>query len=207
MSFLNSSTSFTRFKVLDDIKPELYENIEDVLRRFAMVDIDDIADERGYGWTSFDDMLDTQFSESSPRKSEFIVFAFRIDTRRIAPAIIKKHVALALREEEAKLAELGKKYISKDRKKEIVEQVKLRLRARTLPIPAIFEVVWDYPAKTVYFASTQRKVLDLFSEYFVRSFDVAIEQILPYTLAQNILGKGCEEKLDALQPTTFSLEK
>ncbi len=206
MSFLKSSTSFTRFKVLDDVKPEIYDNIEDVLRKFAITDIDDIADERAYGWTSFDDMLDTSFSESSPRKSEFVVFAFRLDTRRVAPAIIKKYVTMALREEEQKLAELGKKYISKDRKKELIEQVKLKLRARTLPVPAVFEVIWDYAHKTVYFASTQRKVLDLFSEYFVRSFDVGIEQILPYTLAQNILGEGCEDRLDALEPTVFNID-
>ncbi len=206
MSFLKASTSFTRFMVMDDVKLEIYDNLEDILRKFAIVDIDEIADERAYGWTSFDDMLDTAFAESSPRKGEFVVFAFRLDTRRIAPAIIKKHVAIALRQEEEKLAELGKKYISKDRKKEIIEQVKLKLRARTLPVPAVFEVVWDYAGKTVYFASTQRKVLDLFSEYFVRSFDVAIEQVLPYTLAQNILGAGCEDTLDALEPTTFNID-
>lgn len=206
MSFLKSSTSFTRFRVLDDVKPEIYDSIEDVLRKYAMIDIDDTADERGYGWTNFDDMLDLDFATSSPRKSEFIVFAFRVDTRRVAPAIIKKHVTIALRQEEAKMAELGKKYISKDRKKEIIEQVKLRLRARTLPIPAVFEVIWDYSHKTIYFASVQRKVIDMFTEYFVRSFDVHIEQVLPYSLAQNILGSGCEDKLDELEPTTFNID-
>lgn len=206
MSFLKSSTSFTRFRVLDDVKPEIYDTIEEVLSKFAMVDIDDIADERRYGWTNFDDMLDVDFSRSSPRKSEFIVFAFRLDTRRVAPAIIKKHVTIALRQEEEKLAELGKKYISKDRKKEIIEQVKLRLRTRTLPIPAVFEVIWDYSNKMIYFASVQRKVIDLFTEYFVRSFDVRIEQVLPYSLAQSILGQGCEEKLDELEPTTFNID-
>ncbi len=206
MSFLKPSTSFTRFRVLDDITPELHENIEEILRKFAARDIDDTADEREYGWTSFDDMLDTGFSETSPRKAEFFVFVLRIDTRRIAPAVIKKHVTIALRQEEEKLAEFGKKYISKDRKKEIIEQVKLRLRARTLPIPAVFEVIWDYANKTIYFASTQRKIIDLFSEYFVRSFNVAIEQMLPYTLAQKILGAGCEEELDSLEPTTFNID-
>lgn len=206
MSFLKSSTSFTRFRVLDDVKPEIYDSIEDVLRKYAMIDIDDTADERGYGWTNFDDMLDLDFATSSPRKSEFIVFAFRVDTRRVAPAIIKKHVTIALRQEEAKMAELGKKYISKDRKKEIIEQVKLRLRARTLPIPAVFEVIWDYSHKTIYFASVQRKVIDMFTEYFVRSFDVHVEQVLPYSLAQNILGSGCEDKLDELEPTTFNID-
>lgn len=206
MSFLKSSTSFTRFRVLDDVKPEVYDNIGEILRKFAMIDIDDTADERRYGWTNFDDMLDVDFSRSSPRKSEFIVFAFRLDTRRIAPAIIKKHVTIALRQEEEKLAELGKKYISKDRKKEIIEQVKLRLRTRTLPIPAVFEVIWDYSHNMIYFASVQRKVIDLFTEYFVRSFDVRIEQVLPYSLAQSILGEGCEDKLDELEPTTFNID-
>ena len=206
MSFLKSSTSFTRFRVLDDVKPEIYDSIEDVLRKYAMIDIDDTADERGYGWTNFDDMLDLDFATSSPRKSEFIVFAFRVDLGGRGIIKKKKHVTIALRQDEAKMAELGKKYISKDRKKEIIEQVKLRLRARTLPIPAVFEVIWDYSHKTIYFASVQRKVIDMFTEYFVRSFDVHIEQVLPYSLAQNILGSGCEDKLDELEPTTFNID-
>lgn len=204
MSFLKNTTSFTRFNIVDDVKPEIMDNLEDKLRQFAFIDIDETADEQRAGWTSYDDMLDTNFEKTSPRKDEYITFSYRIDTRRISPAVQKKYVTLAVRAEEEKLAELGKKYISKDRKKEIVEQVKLRLRAKTLPVPAYFEVVWDYPNKILYFASTQRSVIDKFSEYFVRTFDVAIEQILPYTLAQNILGEGCEEKLDQLEPTEFN---
>ncbi len=204
MSFLKNTTSFTRFNVSEDVKSEIMNNLEEKLRQFAFIDIDETADEQRAGWTSYDDMLDTNFENSSPRKGEFITFSYRIDTRRISPAVQKKYVTLAIRAEEEKLAELGKKYISKDRKKEIIEQVKLRLRAKTLPIPAYFEVVWDYPNKILYFASTQRSVIDKFSEYFVRTFDVAIEQILPYTLAQNILGKGCEEKLDQLESTEFN---
>ena len=204
MSFLKASTSFTRFNIVDDVPNTVYENLLEKLRQFAVVDIDEVAEERSYGWTSFDDMLDTAWERSIPQKGAYITFSLRLDTRRIPPAVQKKYVNIALRQEEERIQEQGKKFVSRDRKKEIVEQVKLRLRARFLPIPAEFLVVWSMDKKIIYLGSTQRKIIDMFTDYFGRTFELGLEQILPYSLAHNLLGDGCEEKLNNLEPTTFS---
>lgn len=205
MSFLKNTTSFTRFKITSETEPTIMENLENKLRQFAFMNIDEKPLEKSSGWTSYDDMFDINFENSSPHKGDFITFSLRIDTRRIAPAVLKKYIFLAMKAEEEKLAEFGKKYISKDRKKEIVEQVKLQLRAKTLPVPAYFEVVWDYPNKILYLASTKRSVIDIFSEYFKRTFDVSIKQILPYTLAQNFLSAENKESLEQLVSTDFTV--
>jgi len=203
MSFLKSSTSFTRFRILDEIPADLWASIPEKLRQFAFLDIDDIAEERSFGWANFDDMLDTEWKLSPPEKGDFLTFSLRLDTRRIPPAVIRKHVRLALRDEEERIKALGKKFIGRERKKEIQEQVKLRLMGRFLPIPAEFQVVWNTRTGRVYFASTQTKMIELFLDLFTRTFDLRLEQLLPYSLALSMFGEEASAKLDAVQSTHF----
>lgn len=203
MSFLKTSTSFSRFRIIDDVPSDLWSAIPEKLRQFAFLDIDDIAEERAFGWTNFDDMLDTEWKLSPPEKADYLTFSLRIDTRRIPPAVLRKHTRIALREEEARIKELGKKFIPRERKKEIGEQVKLRLMGRFLPVPAEFHVVWNTHTGRVYFASTQTKMIELFLDLFTRSFDLRLEQLVPYSLALSLLGEQYSDKLDAVEGTRF----
>ena len=203
MSFCKTSTSFTRFHIMDEIPKGLWSEIPNKLRQFAMTDIDDLALERAWGWTNFDDMLDTKWQLNIPEKGDYITFSLRLDTRRIPPAVIKKHTRLALLDEEQRMAGLGQKFVSRDRRKEISEQVKLRLMGKFLPIPAEFQVVWSTSNGQIYFASTQQKVIDLFVEYFLQTFDLHLEQLLPYALAELLLGEKAENRVEHLEPTQF----
>ena len=203
MSFCKISTSFTRFRIVDDIPKDLWPEILNKLRQFAMEDIDDLALERSFGWTNFDDMLDTKWRLTPPEKGEYITFSLRQDTRRIPPAVLKKHTRLALQAEEQRMAGLGQKFVSRDRRKEITEQVKLRLLGRFLPIPAEFQVVWSTANGQIYFGSTHGKVIDLFVEHFLKTFDLHLEQLQPYALAELLLGEKAESRLEYLEPTKF----
>lgn len=203
MSFLNSSTSFTRFSIVDEIPRDLFSQVQELLQKYAFQDIDAIAQERAWGWTSFDDFLDTKWERTLIDKADYICFSLRLDTRRIPPAVLKKHTRLALLEEETKIMDLGKKFIPKDRKNEIKERVKLELMTRFLPIPAEFQIVWATQKNMIYFASVQQKVIDLFLEHFVLTFDLHLEQFTPYSLALNLLGDEKSEELDSLTLTHF----
>ena len=203
MSFLKASTSFTRFRIIDDIPDGLWSSIPEKLRQFAFLDIDDIAEERAFGWTNFDDMLDTEWRQSPPEKADYLTFSLRLDTRRIPPAVLRKHTRIALRAEEERIKELGKKFIARDRKKEIAEQVKLRLMSRFLPIPAEFQVVWNTRTRQVYFASTQTKMIEMFVDLFARSFELRLEQMFPYALALELCGEESAKKLDGIESTQF----
>ena len=136
-------------------------------------------------------------------KAEYLTFSLRLDTRRIPPAVLKKHTRIALQEEERRIKEQGKKFVARERKKEIAEQVKLRLRSRFLPIPAEFQVVWNTQTSRIYLASTQGKVIELFQEQFTRTFDLHIEQLLPYGLALSLLGDDISARLDEVEATRF----
>lgn len=203
MSFLKSSTSFTRFRIVDEIPADLWAAVPEKLRQFAFQDIDEIPEERSFGWVNFDDMLDTAWRLSPPEKAEYLVFSLRVDTRRIPPAVLRKHTRIALQEEEQRIREFGKKFVARERKKEIAEQVKLRLRGRFLPIPSEFQVVWNTQTAKIYLASTQGKLIELFQDLFTRTFDLHIEQMLPYGLALSLLGEDVSSRLDEVEATRF----
>lgn len=204
MSFLKASCSFTRFRITDSVPQALWGEIADRLKQYAFRDIDETSDERSVGWVSFEDMLDAEWRESPPQKGAYIAFSLRLDTRRVPPAVLKKHTAVALKAEEARNREQGKKYVSRERKKELREQVDLRLRQRFLPIPAEFAVVWNTGENIVYFASTQSKMIEAFQEKFCQTFNLDLDPLTPYGLAVKILGENGLSRLDHLEPTRFA---
>ena len=204
-SIYSASISFTRFRVIDPIPSELWTQIPDKLRQFAFRDIDDLPELQGYGWTCFEDMLDYEWRTAPPQKGNYLTFSLRLDTRRIPPAIIKKQLTLALKAEKEKMQEQGKKFISRERKKDLKEQVLLRLRQRFLPVPAEFHVVWEPDRNEVWFASTQGKMIDLFMELFITSFGLHLEQIEPYSLAEGLLDDVEMGKLDRCEATQFTM--
>ncbi len=204
MGFLNASSSFTRFRIADPVPATLWPTLPDKLKQFCFRDIDNTSDERSWGWVCFDDMLDTAWRTAPPEKGGYIAFSLRQDTRRIPAAVLKKHLALALREEEARNKEQGKKFVSRERKKELREQVRIKLMARFLPIPAEFNVLWAIDTGVIYFASTQSKMIDLFSDYFTLTFDLHLEPMTPYALAASMLDEAAITRLDALEPTRFA---
>ena len=203
MGLLGASCSFTRFRIVEAVPRELWADIPAKLKQFAFHDIDDTADERAWGWTGFEDMLDTGFRTAPPEKGAYLAFSLRQDTRRVPPAVLKKHTLMALRDEEARIREQGKKFISRERRNELRDQVKLRLLSRFLPIPAVFEVVWAMDNNVVYLASTQNKLIDLFMNHFTLTFDLHLEPYTPYTLATLLLDESEHSRLDTLEPTRF----
>jgi hypothetical protein len=200
---LQASVSLTRYRVVEQPEPSSLADVPRLLREYAFRDIDDTTDERSFGWANFDDMLDTQWRESPPEKGDYFAFSLRLDTRRIQPAVLKKHVQIAMKDELAKAKEQGRNFVGRDRKKEIKEQVALRLRARSLPIPAVFPVVWDPAANRIYFESTNAKAKSLFEDLFTDTFGLNLEPLTPFFMAVEHLGEDAVGRLENLEITSF----
>ncbi len=203
MGILSASVSMTRYRLVEEPPESLWAEIPSRLKRFSFQDIDATSDERSYGWVSFEDFLDPGFREAPPEKGEYIAFALRLDTRRVAPAVYKKHMLLAQREAEAKAKEEGRKGLSRERKKELKETVRIKLMARALPVPAVFEVVWNVRRGVVYLASTNSKVRELFNNHFTDTFELHLEPVTPYFQALSHLGEEGQAAVDAAEPTRF----
>lgn len=204
MGFLSASTGLTRYRLPDEPGDEVLSEISRRLKSFAFVDIDQSTEERSFGWVSFDDMLDANWVAAGPEKGPYVAFALRLDTRRIPPAVFKKHWMIALKESLARKGEEGKRYLTKDEKAELREQVRQRLLMRSLPIPAVFDVVWSVRDNRVYLATTNSKVRTLFEELFSRTFAVELDPLTPVTLGLELLGEGGESRLLSLEASTFT---
>ena len=195
MGFLGSSCSFTRFRVIDPVPDELWAEIPQLLKKGAILDIDETTDSQADGWVSFDDYLDTTWQAGPPQKGAYMAFSLRLDIRRIPAGVVRKYLDLALKREKAENEKNGKKFISRERRKELKEQVQLSLRRRFLPVPGEFNVIWNTANNEIWFASTQTKMLELFVQRFLATFKLHIEQLTPSALALSMLGDAAEEKI------------
>ena len=204
MGFLNATSSFTRFSIVDPVPENLWSEIPDLLKKGAILDIDELPEMQAYGWTCFDDYLDTQWVSAPPHKGEFLAFSLRIDTRRIPAGVIRKHVAIAIKKEALANQAQGKKYVSRERKKEIKEQVTLRLRQRFLPVPAEINVVWNTQKGEVWLASVQNKVIELFMQLFQDTFSLHLQQLTPSALAVHLMGEHMLDTVDRVEATVFA---
>jgi len=203
VAILSSSLGLTRYRVVEAIPDSLWAEAYKRLKDNAFRDIDATTDERSFGWCNIDNMLDMEWAESPPEKGHYLCFALRLDTRRIPPAVFKKHCMIALAQELEQAKAEGKAFISKDRRREIREQVMLRLRARSLPVPAVFDAVWSMRTGRVLFCSTNAKAKALFEDHFNLTFGLNLEPLTPFFLAMDILGEAATQRLETLEPSSF----
>ena len=206
MGFLASSCSFTRFRIIDPVPDGLWAEIPQLLKNGAFLDIDDTTEDQADGWVSFDDYLDTTWQAGPPQIGAYIAFSLRVDTRRIPAGVLRKHLVLALKREKAENEKNGKKFISRERRKELKELVQLSLRRRFLPVPGEFNVIWNTANNEIWFASTQEKMIELFAQRFLDTFKLHIEQQIPRYLALSMLGKESEEAIHDADEVDESLD-
>lgn len=193
MGVLASTCSFTRFRVIDPVPDGLWAEIPQLLKNGAFLDIDDTTEDQADGWVSFDDYLDTAWQAGPPQKGAYLAFSLRLDIRRVPAGVVRKYLDLALKREKAENEKNGRKFISRERRKELKEQVQMALRKRFLPVPGEFNVIWNTANNEIWFASTQEKMIELFAQRFLDTFKLHIEQLTPPDLALSILGKDAEE--------------
>ena len=203
MSILSTSLGLTRYRVVDDVPDSLLREVPKRLQDNAFRDIDATTDERSWGWCNMDNMLDMDWAESPPEKGHYMCFSLRLDTRRIPPAVFKKHCMMALAKELEQAKAEGKAFIPKDRRREIKDQVMLRLRARSLPVPAVFDAVWNTQSGRILLACTNAKAKTMFEDHFELSFGLTLEPLTPFFLAMDMLGEAAASRLETLEPTSF----
>ncbi len=203
MSFLSSSCSFSRYRVINEIPDHLWSKIQDLLVEYSFQEIEDTNEEQAYGWVCFENMLDNIWKTAPPQKAEYLAFSLRLDTRRIPAAVFKKHYQIGLEKLKQNNKEKGKNFVSREQKAELREQLKMKLLSRTLPIPALFEVIWNPQQNRIYFDSIQPKVKNLFEDLFSQTFQLYLEPLSPYFLAFEQLNNELQEKLNRYEPMTL----
>lgn len=129
--FMSSSTAMTICKAVSAIGFHL-----DTLRQHAFTSEID-ADGKRLGWVALGELLDTDGFELVSVDGRYSGFSFRLDTRKASGAVIRLHIAEAVREEIASGKKVGGK-----RKKELKEAITAKLTAKAEFAPSLIYSIW-----------------------------------------------------------------
>ncbi|WP_319764448.1 recombination-associated protein RdgC [Maridesulfovibrio sp.] len=171
-------------------------------------DIDELSHiEKSTGTVVFEDYRSTGFGPGNVEFGEYVVFSVRIDERKIPGAALNKQVEDAIDKEMVEAKKEGKNFISRDRKREIKEQVKLRLRAHTVPTPKVADVWWNTKTNLLFLTDKSKGFVEALDDVFRTAFGTRFV-IEPLTLGldeeKNMVGHDFLTSIWNANGTTFS---
>ncbi|MGD8990696.1 MAG: exonuclease, partial [Desulfobacterales bacterium] len=100
--------------------------------------------------------------------------------KTVPAKLVKKHVVI---ESEKRLAESGRPYLSRSERERIQEEVMDRLHAKIPSTPYLFDIIWNYEDAFLWFFSNLKVANEELETLFLRSFDLTLIRIIPYTAA------------------------
>ena len=202
MSLLSSSVSVTRYRVEGSLEAPVLETAAAALQKYAISEIDDQASQKVSGWTSFEKPYQPDFSGSSFLFGAYLVFALRIDKKTIAPKVFQKHFMI---ESARRLSESGRQYLSRHEKQRIKELVIDGLNLKIPATPHVYDIIWNYEQSLLWFFSNLKAANEELETLFLRSFNLTLIRMFPYTAAflNSDLSDTEKDILLKLAPTRF----
>ena len=202
MGLLSASVSITRYKVEGQLEAPVLETVAEALQENAISDIDDQVPEKISGWTSFEKPYQPDFSGSSFVYGAYLIFALRIDKKAIPAKVVQKHFMI---ESARRLAESGRQYLSRNEKQRIKDHVVDGLSLKVPATPNVYDIVWNYEESFLWFFSNLKAANEELETLFLRSFDLTLVRMFPYTAAHLKADLADTEKdiLLELTPTNF----
>lgn len=203
MSLLSASVSVTRYTVEGQLEAPVLETIAAGLKKNAISEIDDHASEKSVGWTSFEKPYQPDFSGSNFVYGSYLIFSLRIDKKSIPSKVIKKHFMI---ESAQRMADSGRPYLSRNEKQTIKDRVIDRLNIKVPSTPSVYDIIWNLEDSTLWFFSNLKAANEELETLFLRSFDLTLVRMIPYTAAHlaSDLTDAEKDKLLKLSPTDFT---
>lgn len=197
MGLLSSSVALTRYMTLGKPREPFMETVRDALAQHAVQDIDGETEVKTVGWAGFEKHFSADFDPEFLANGEHLTFCLRMDKKSLPGKVVRKNVAILARK---KLAETNRRYLSKEEKQDLREQVEAALLTKIPASPTVVDVLWDLSADEVWLFSTQKAAREEFEELFNKSFGMVLIPLFPYTLAENKLKLSVNDmdKIDAL---------
>lgn len=197
MGSLSGSASFMRFSVEGEVPDSFWDFVAERVAAHSFQDIDDSLDEYSIGWVSVANMFDADFSYASYAAGDYVVLSLRVDERKVSSAVLKKCV---LKEEERIKRERQVPRLSRSVKLEIRERVRTQLVRKSVPVPAVYDIIWSLANSTLFFFTTNKKAMVLLEEFFKETFGLSLVLQVPWNIALHLADPECVENLDTLRP-------
>jgi len=203
MGLISGSGSFSRYQVKGEPGKDFLQGLAEKIGHHVFRNLtEDSTRERFAGWVNVMDMFDNRFRELEFLKEPYIAMSMRVDERRIPATAIKQYCLEA--EEKIKTAE-NLDFLHKNRRADIRDGVKLRLLKRAIPGSRVYDMVWNYSTGNVVFGCTNTKLCDEFQELFLKTFDLHLLAMCPFTLGSGFLEKKGDppDLMDSLSPSNI----
>jgi hypothetical protein len=196
MGILANSVSICQFKVVGDLPAiDLFSWASGNLARHAFRPIDEGIAELSTGWVHMGNPQEKSFTVSSDFwHDHYLGFSLRQDRRRVPTALLKAYLQVA--EHEFLTANPGYTRVPKQKREELYDNVHSSLLARTLPVPAVHDAVWDTRSGILTFTALGRVAQDAFETHFRKSFpDFRLVAIHPFARAALVVGENLKPAL------------
>ena len=203
MGILSSSVSITQYRVDGSLQPPIVETVAAALSRHVISETAENTETNRVGWTSIQRPFQPEFSDLSFVFGSLFIFSLRIDKKTIPSKLLRKHVAIETRK---RLQAGGRGYLSRNEKKLLKDEVVQKLMQRIPATPNIYDVVWNFDHRSLWFFSNLRKSNEELETLFTQSFRMTLLRLFPFTFADLMAGlsDSARDSLTKLNPTKFS---
>jgi hypothetical protein len=188
MGILSNSVSICQFRVVGTLPAtDLFPWVAERLAKNSFIPIDQGTAELSIGWVEMDDHRESGFAVPSAFwRDHYLALTLRQDRRTIPAALLRAHLKMAERDFIA--ANPGYTRVPKQKREELRDAVRNALLARTLPVPSVFDAVWDIDSSVLTLATLSGKALDQFETHFKKSFEgFRLVAIHPYARAEAVV--------------------
>ena len=199
MGLLAPSAGICHFEVIGTLPhDQIFQLLSERLHNERFHSIETSADEYSCGWVELDDHDATEFSEERHlRREQLICFALREDRRKIPAALLKREIARISGDFLSAHPTFNR--VPKQERETIRDQASSLLFSRTLPVPAVSDVVWDIDSGLLRFTSLSQKRIDSFQGLFHQSFpELRLRLLTPLARAKKVTNEEQQKRLEAL---------
>ncbi|PLX78049.1 MAG: exonuclease [Desulfuromonas sp.] len=195
MGIFSNSVSICQFCIVGTPPKDLPEWAATSLARQGFRSIEEGCEEQSIGWVQIDDPELSDFAGPHTfQYDHYLAFSLRRDQRKLPATMVKAYRKRA--EQEFLAAHPDLRRVPKQKREDLADAVRGMLLARTLPVPAVCDVVWDTRNQLVTLASLNGKVIELFVDLFKQTFDgLKLTPLHPYARAGRIASGPLEEPL------------
>ncbi|HEU18421.1 MAG TPA: hypothetical protein ENO00_03425 [Deltaproteobacteria bacterium] len=179
MGLLKGPVTATKYRVTGTVPDDFRNFVDERIKHFAFSGLSTGEAEKSIGWTSIDNILDTDFSYANYSIANYLIFSLRIDRKVVPTALLKLKV---LEAEKELLTQRNTEKIYKAERNDLKDRIHLSLMNQTPPIPATFEVCWNVSEGWLLFGSLSEKVKEDFVDLFSRTFNLSLRPFVPWDM-------------------------
>jgi recombination associated protein RdgC len=176
MGLLKGQFTFSRYRVIGDLPPSHRDFIDRQIKLFSFKNVLSES-EKIMGWTSLENVLDTNFEYANYLLDDYIIFSLRIDRKTVPAPLLRLKT---LEAERSRMKDKGVERLYKSEMKDIRDAVHLNLLQSTPAVPSFYEVCWSLSEKWIMFGSHTEKVADDFEDLFKRTFNMKLIPLVPW---------------------------